>query len=498
MLLRYVAVATALLFTSVGADTLDFELAKRESVAYPPLPTLSTCAQACLTEALPASKCKSSTDQICLCASEAYADAAGECLARSCSVVQGLQTRKYLAITCKEPIRDQGPLTRSVSWVMFALATFGTLARCLSRMRALGGTGYGWDDWTIILGWLVLIPVNGLLHIMVDEGLGQDIWMLRHPNYQISKILKFFYISEWLYVLEVNTIKISILLLYLRMWPADFSWFRKTCLVFMAVLATFTVVAIATLGLGCQPMEYFWLKWDGTHEGYCINQNALIWSNAGFTIGFDVLCIILPLPRLIALGIPTRKKIAVVLTFALGGFVTICSILRLRTLVEWGNATNMTWYYNPIAIWSNVELNLGVLCACMPATAGLLQRCYSKASGKALLTNVRRPVSCEPTPPKDVEQGIEQRSLYELRVQNSNGSPMYHARQLHGSSASLGIHRTHCELDTRPATRKNEMDPEKVVLPGTRYVPPRASISPDSAVDQMISDGYTEFAKIRR
>ncbi|KAM3422237.1 hypothetical protein BST61_g2602 [Cercospora zeina] len=464
LLSMYVAAATAILFTSVSANTPDSGLVKRQAVSYRPFPTLSVCAQSCLAEVLPVSNCNALTDLACTCASEAFADATGECLARNCSVVEGLEARHYSAMTCKEPIRDQGSLTRSVSWAMFALATFGTVARCLSRMRALGGTGYSWDDATIILAWLMLVPVNGLLHIMIDEGLGQDVWVLTDPEYQISKILKLFYISEWLYILEVNTIKVSILLLYLRMWPADSGWFRKTCILFMAVLATFTVVAIATLGLGCQPMDYFWLRWDGTHTGYCIDQNALIWSNAGFTIGFDVLCIVLPLPRLIALGIPTRKTIAVVVTFAVAGFVTVCSILRLRTLVQWGNATNMTWYYNPIAIWSNVELNLGVLCACIPATAGLLQRCYGKGSGKALSTYVRRPIACEPT--KDLERGIEQR--YELRVQTSNGSPMYHARQLQGSSASLGIHRTHCELDTRPATRKEDLSPEKAVAPGTK------------------------------
>ena len=51
----------------------------------------------------------------------------------------------------------------------------------------MGGKGYGWDDWTILLCLIVLIPQNILLTIMLDLGLGKDMWMLEPP--QITGVL---------------------------------------------------------------------------------------------------------------------------------------------------------------------------------------------------------------------------------------------------------------------------------------------------------------------
>ncbi|KAI5361336.1 putative extracellular membrane protein, CFEM [Septoria linicola] len=497
MLVSSALAAITLLFTNVGASTLDTGLSKRRISTYPPLPTLSTCSLQCLVAALPASGCTGLTDTACLCASVPFAEAGATCLAANCTVVESLEARRFSAINCKEPIRDQGWLTRNVSWAMFALATFGTFARVFSRMRRFGGTGFGWDDYTILLGWLILIPSDAILDVMVTEGLGQDIWMLPDPNYQISEILKLFYVSEWTYIIELTVTKVSILLLYLRMWPEtrpDSRWFRRSCLLLIGIMTLFVLLCMVVLGLGCQPLEFFWLRWDGIHQGYCINQNALIFSTAGLTIAFDVACIILPLPRLIALEIPTRKKIAVLVTFALGGFVTICSIIRLRTLVQWGNATNVTLYYNPIAIWSNVELNLGVLCACIPATAGLLQRLYSKFTGRKFTTYGQR--SGLGTN-KEKEQELDRD--YELRVQSIDGSSRYVKQDVKGGPTTVGVHAMYNEMDARSSiSRDDVIIVEERPLPPIRETEPRASTSPHEAVDQMIHNGYTQFAKIKR
>jgi len=66
----------------------------------------------------------------------------------------------------------------------------------------------------------------------------------------------------------------------------------------------------------------------------------------------------------------TRKKIMVILTFLVGLIGTICSIIRLKYLTEWGKLTNVTMHYTDIAIWSAVEGDVGVICACMPAIMG--------------------------------------------------------------------------------------------------------------------------------
>jgi hypothetical protein len=78
-------------------------------------------------------------------------------------------------------------------------------------------------------------------------------------------------------------------------------------------------------------------------------------------------------PRL-KLDLSWKKKVGIVSTFLVGLFVTICSVIRLRALVGWSTSTNQTMDYANLAVWSLIELDVGVICACMPGMAGLFRR----------------------------------------------------------------------------------------------------------------------------
>lgn len=80
----------------------------------------------------------------------------------------------------------------------------------------------------------------------------------------------------------------------------------------------------------------------------------------------------------------TRRKLGVVLTFLVGLFVTICSIVRLKYLSNLANLTNATYHYNDIALWSGLEGDVGVICACMPTIAGPLLYFFREKIGSKL------------------------------------------------------------------------------------------------------------------
>lgn len=53
------------------------------------------------------------------------------------------------------------------------------------------------------------------------------------------------------------------------------------------------------------------------------------------------------------------------------------SILRLRSLVEMAKSfDNPTWYNAPIIQWSVIEINVGLICACMPTLRLALVRIF--------------------------------------------------------------------------------------------------------------------------
>ena len=176
--------------------------------------------------------------------------------------------------------------------------------------------------------------------------------------------------------------KISVLLLYLRIFPSTVSTrFRHACYLIIALLVAYCLAMCISTAAECTPSSYAWTRWDGEHEGHCINTVAQIYLGAALNIFFDVLVFFLPISKLAKLEIaPARKRMGVILTFLVGLFVTVCSIIRLRYLVKWGESANPTWDYTPIGIWSVIEGNAAIVCCCMPAMAGPIKKFWKRVS----------------------------------------------------------------------------------------------------------------------
>jgi hypothetical protein len=129
---------------------------------------------------------------------------------------------------------------------------------------------------------------------VVTYGLGQDIWMLSAD--EISNVLFYFFIEEFLYTFQVVFTKISIILLYLRIFPKDS--FRIQCWVLIGTTAAFGVSCVLSALLLCRPISYNWTSWDGQHPGSCGNNNAQIYTMAAVNIFLDLVTFFLPIPPL--------------------------------------------------------------------------------------------------------------------------------------------------------------------------------------------------------
>ena len=57
--------------------------------------------------------------------------------------------------------------------------------------------------------------------------------------------------------------------------------------------------------------------------------------------------------------------------------VTIISIVRLESLVThpWDDP-NATWVKMDVALWSTIEINVGIICACLPSLRSLIVRIF--------------------------------------------------------------------------------------------------------------------------
>ena len=142
------------------------------------------------------------------------------------------------------------------------------------------------------------------------------------------------------YITALALTKVSILFFYLKVFPAR--GFRYCVYALIAANITYAVTFDFLLAFQCNPIRGAWLTWDGTFHAKCISINLLGWSAAAINIVLDLSVIILPLPELFRLSMSLRKKVQIIMMFAVGFFVTFVSIIRLRSLVEFGNTQNVT------------------------------------------------------------------------------------------------------------------------------------------------------------
>jgi len=132
--------------------------------------------------------------------------------------------------------------------------------------------------------------------------------------------------------------------------------------------------------------NYFWLSWDGEHEGENpIELLTMVYVNSALNIFFDLVVFFLPIPKLIRLQVKDiKRKVGVIAVFLVGLFVTGCSIVRLGYVAAFGSVANATWHFNQIAIWTGLEGDIGFICACMPVVAGPTLHFFHKTVGSKI------------------------------------------------------------------------------------------------------------------
>ncbi|KAK7737507.1 hypothetical protein SLS53_006580 [Cytospora paraplurivora] len=292
-----------------------------------------------------------------------------DCLVDECTIGEQLEAEKKYKIACHKTVHNSKVRMRAIFWSLYFVTLVSFACRILARTDYFGGTLW-WDDWFIVFSFVVATGVTIGAEIMVDFGLGQDIWMLKPTQVTVTMIL--FYVAEFAYVIESTLTKTSIMFLYLRIFPKPV--FRRVCFYMLGFLAVFCLVFVITLLTYCQPFSYVWSRWDARKEGTCINMTAQTYVCAALNIVLDVTIFLLPIPQLLKLETHWKAKAGVILVFMLGLFVTICSITRLRFLSSWASSPNPSYDYGDLAVWSLIELYAGVICACLPGMASLFRR----------------------------------------------------------------------------------------------------------------------------
>ncbi|KAJ5652245.1 hypothetical protein N7507_009671 [Penicillium longicatenatum] len=354
-----IAALVATLFTSIAvAESAQAQLAA----------ILPTCALECMATSMTHTSC-AATDQACLCMDTNYSAILEECVMTSCTIRQSLTTKNVTETACGAPIRDRTNIVFYAGVIGGVIAFIAFILRMTARLRCCGGV-FGWDDFTMMLTMCLIIPLSALSGVLANTGLGKDMWTLPFDN--ITRILYIYFWDELIYLSILPLTKISICCFYLRIFPDR--QFRTVTYIVIGLNVAYLIAFVLISVFQCWPLPYAWLHWDGEGNYKCNHINAQGWSAAAINMILDILVMALPLRQLYHLNLSVRKKVYVMCMFGLGLFVTLVSILRLKSLINFASTTNLTWDYVSIGYWSTIECDVGVICACLPAIRSLLRR----------------------------------------------------------------------------------------------------------------------------
>ncbi|TWU74313.1 hypothetical protein ED733_005756 [Metarhizium rileyi] len=166
---------------------------------------------------------------------------------------------------------------------------------------------------------------------------------------------------------------LSLSLFYLYFFPGKTI---RRLLMGTAIFNVLFVFTFVTTGIfQCSPVSRYWTQYvDRNASGYCININSFASIHGAFKIAIDVWMIVLSLSQIQRLELHWKKRVGVTFMFLLGTFVTVVSILRLQSLVNFANSTNPTWDNWIVGWWSTIEVNVGMICTCLPTVRLILVR----------------------------------------------------------------------------------------------------------------------------
>ncbi|CZS98261.1 uncharacterized protein RCO7_08933 [Rhynchosporium graminicola] len=320
------------------------------------------CALECATTVI-LPTCKNLTDiPNCLCRSDELQFDISTCVIGACNV-----TQQYASLTilqeeiCKGIPQSSRQVEVRRAVIILAAFTYPIIIlRFVSRI--IVARKIWWDDWLILASVVFMMAFTVLpLYPAIGLGLGKHFYAI-------------FYVVQLFYVILQVLSKVSILLLYVRIFPTQkFRLVLKFAIAFMLVhgAAFFFIVAFQ-----CLPVRSLW---DREIPGKCVDLQALIYAGAGLSIFEDFAIMLLPIFELKGLNLSRRKRVALGCMFALGSFACVTSIIRIKFVSSYGTTIDYTWYYVDVVIWSSIETFTAVICACLMCIRPLISRYFPSA-----------------------------------------------------------------------------------------------------------------------
>lgn len=156
------------------------------------------------------------------------------------------------------------------------------------------------------------VSITGVFH----GGIGYDHVLVIVAAYglePVTLLLKLLVSLQVLWALSLALCKISVLLLYIRVFPITYiQWGSRILIAIVVMWAAATILAGFLI---CQP---FAMNWDQTIAGHCGDSVASFQGTGAINLITDVAVLLLPMHQLYQLHLVLYKKVIMMGVFSIG------------------------------------------------------------------------------------------------------------------------------------------------------------------------------------
>ncbi|KAF3769443.1 hypothetical protein M406DRAFT_231986, partial [Cryphonectria parasitica EP155] len=330
----------------------------------------------CLMAAITNSSCVA-TDTACTCSDAALKSQSTLCIEKACTTIESLTAENITNSICGvEPRYDDSWFVPGT--VLLGMMILVVALRCLARATLkmpfckylTSSIIYGKIIATYILPSFSCPPFELYLLIHLKRsGFGLDIWAI--PPAKVLIFLKYYYADSLIYVVARLTTRVSIVLFYTRVFST--LEHRRKVIITQAVNITLSLTFLIALALQCTPPSYYWNRLFSTQHGHCRSEFDFVWVAFTILIAFDFWIMWIPVPIVAKLHLPLKDKLLISVMFATGFAVIGVGIAKFRYIALFTNISNPTYEGMPMYRLCCVEIELGVICSCMPSLPTLVR-----------------------------------------------------------------------------------------------------------------------------
>lgn len=136
--------------------------------------------------------------------------------------------------------------------------------------------------------------------------------------------LKLFFVCSILYFTLIMAIKISILLMYRRIFSVDSSFRLHSLLLGIVVVAFWFAATVATI-FYCRPFGYSWMGLE--LNKHCFDYNAFWMATGIIEVVIDVTILALPVRMVLKLQLTRKQRALITFIFLLGSLQVLLFFL---------------------------------------------------------------------------------------------------------------------------------------------------------------------------